>query len=109
MADIDLSQLSLQELRDLIEAASKRYLVVEAGARAEEVERKLRLAGAITRLQNLLGPEESTANQSTIRGVLAFGDTVIARNPGTAVVLIMKGLEEITETVLDLATALANT
>lgn len=106
--EIDLSTLTLQELRNLIEAATNRYLVVEAGARAEEAERKIRMSNAIDRLNTLLGPEGSSANQTTIRGVIAYGDSVISQNPGTAVVLIMKGLEEITETVLDLATALAN-
>jgi hypothetical protein len=105
---IDVSTLSLSELQALIESATARYMVVEAGARTEEANRKIRLAAAVTRLQTLLGPATSTANQTSINGVLAYGDTVIQQNPGTAAVLIMHGMKEMAETLLDISTAMAN-
>jgi hypothetical protein len=103
MVEVDLSKLSLAELRDLSTRVSNETFLAEARSKQEAVDRKIRLAQSVTNLSNLLGPTGATAGTDSIRAVLAYGDETIAANPGQAVTLILHGLEVLTQTTLDLA------
>lgn len=103
MAEIDISKLTLSELRDLQNKVLDRTFVVENQTKEDAIARKARLAANVTTLTNLLGPANSPQGLTSIRGVLAFGEAAIAANPGQAVVLILKGMEQLTQTTLDLA------
>ena len=98
---LNLEDLSIGQIQTLllqvIEAKA-----VEAALQREEV------AATISRLEGFLGPEKSAAGITSVRAVRAYGDKVIAANPGQAVVLILQGLEELTKTVLTLAQVVAN-
>lgn len=103
MALPDLTNLTKEELFELISVANNSYILRQQSEAEEENNRKVIIADAIQDLNDLLGPEGGPANQTTIRGVLAYGDSVIAANPGQAAVLAIKGLEILTETVLEIA------
>jgi hypothetical protein len=103
MVAIDISTLTLTELRDLQNKVSDRAFIVENQSKEDALARKARLADNVSTLTNLLGPVNAPQSLNSIRGVLAFGDSAIAANPGQAVVLILKGLEQLTQTTLDLA------
>ena len=107
MADIDLTNMSVNELQDLINKASDAKFHAEHLAQDEAVARKARIQAAAASLQGLLGPEGAPAAMDSIRGVLAFGEDVIKTNPGQAVFLSLQGMEILTNTVLDLAKPIA--
>ena len=70
---------------------------IEAAHDRQEVQQ------TIDSLTSLLGPEGAVPSLNSIRGVLAHGDQTIMQNPGQAVVLILKGMGQLTSTVLKLA------
>ena len=107
MAALDLSGLSMAELQALQTAVANQYFVTESMAREEAEQRKERIRNAAGQLQTLLGAEDAQPGMGSIREVLAFGDEAIAENPGQAVVLILKGMEQLTATTLDLAKTIA--
>ena len=103
MADIDLSNMSVNQLQDLINKAQEQKFMAENAARDEAAARKERIKSAVTNLSALLGPVDAQPGMDSIRAVRAYGDDVIAANPGQAVALALLGLEQLTGTVLDLA------
>lgn len=103
MADIDLSKLSVTELQELINRAADAKFQAENAAKNEAETRKVRIKEAEARLSTLLGPADATPGTTSIRGVLAYGSATIQANPGTAIVLILQGMEILTSTVLDVA------
>lgn len=102
---VELPQ-DLTELAELINQASGLYSQLQQAAQTEKAEAQAAVQNAIANLEALLGPVDAPAAQTSIRGVLAYGDPVIAANPGTAIVLVMHGLEILVENQINLAKAL---
>jgi len=110
---IDISNLSPEELQALATAAQERIQVALNERYLKELEeeesRKERVAGAITRLTNLLGPEGAPPYvpggevPPSIRGLLAYPPEIMAQNSGIALQMLFQGLEELTITTRDLA------
>lgn len=96
----------LSELAALINQANTLYAQLQQDALTEKVEAQEAVQNTVVNLEALLGPVGAPADQNSIRGVLAYGDTLIAENPGTAVVLILHGLEILVENQINLAKAL---
>ena len=104
----DISELTLEELTELIRIASLRYEQTKAD-RAEDIEaRKVSIEQAIVDLQTLLGPVGSGPGTETIRGILQFTDAQMVENAGLAFRRIFQGLEILTDTTLDVAMVVRN-
>lgn len=107
MALPDISGLSKQELQALIQAATTAYRDAET-AEIDEVETRRRaVAGAISSLTAVLGPEGAAPSTTSIRGVLAHSDATITQNAALAHRLMLQGLEAVTASLLDVAHVVA--
>lgn len=107
MALPDISNLSVDELLELVSKANTTYLQKQQEEADEDINRKLAINQAIVDLETLLGPANSPPGETSIRAVRAYGDAIIEANPGKAAVLSMLGLEILTETILDIAKVVA--
>lgn len=103
----DLNELTLEELRDWISALNQRHAQLEAERRAEAVQRRESVAAAIADLEGLLGPESGEPGVGDIRAVRRYAPEVMAQNSGVALALAFEGMEQLTETVLEIAHVLA--
>jgi len=103
MALPDISTLTLQELRDLAQAASLAAIQAEADRDEDRDAAKVKISEAIASLEALLGPEGAAPSTSSINGVLAFSNEQMAANAGLAFRTTFIGLKALTKTVLDLA------
>lgn len=108
MALPDITNLSLDELSELIQTAALARQQAEADLVQDRETRKTSISNAIADLQALLGPVGSTPNLTSIRGVLGYTDAQMAANSGLAFRLAFQGMEKLTKTVLDLANVVAN-
>jgi hypothetical protein len=103
MALPDISGLTLEELRDLAQAASLAAIQAEADRDDDRDAAKVKISQAIASLEALLGPEGAAPSTNSINGVLAFTDAQMAANAGLAFRTTFIGLKALTKTVLDLA------
>lgn len=103
MALPDISGLTLEELRDLAQAASLAAIQAEADRDDDRDAAKVKISEAIASLEALLGPEGAAPSTTSINGVLAFTDAQMAANAGLAFRTTFIGLKALTKTVLDLA------
>lgn len=114
---VDLSNLSVEELRLLSLQADALASQLAAQEQLEELEageaRKQRITDAIDSLSNLLGPEDSPlyipggAIPASIRSLMGHTPTDLAANSGLALQLILQGMEELATTTRDIATLMA--
>jgi len=108
MALPDISNLTLEELRQLQQLAALAAIQSEADRDEMDVATRVKIGTAIASLQALLGPEGAAPATNSINGVLAFTDAQMAANAGLAFRLAFTGLKELTKTVLDIAYIAAN-
>ena len=110
---IDLTSLSLPELRDLLQHAGEAYTAAEHAQAEDHATRRARLTGMVGTLEALLGaegaPPYDPAGEAapTIRSVGAHPPDVLAANAGIALDLTLSGLEVLTATILDLVRLVA--
>ena len=95
----NISSLTIDELRELTSLVTNQMTVLENSAIMNRQEARDAVINAKATLENLLGPVNATPGQTTIRGVLAYGDAVIAANSAQAVPLILRGLEIVTKVI----------
>lgn len=117
MALPDITTLTLEELQQLIVAATDVLRARQDAERSEEEQRRVAIGDAIATLEALLGPEGSppydpaTGAHETINGVLAH-DTedhaVLAQNAGLALSLILRALKVDVGTGLNIARVIAS-
>lgn len=108
MALPDISNLSTEDLRELIVAAQALYTQGEANKTADIAARKAAIEEAIVELLTLLGPEDSAPGTDTINGILKFTDAQMAGAAGLAFRRIFQGMKMLTETTLDIANVVRN-
>lgn len=111
---IDLSTLTIEELQALsyqaTVAAADRKAQEEQAELEEKADRNERIATAVTRLTSLLGPEDSPlyipggSVPASIRSLVDHTPANLASNAGTALKLILQGMEELAITTRDIAT-----
>lgn len=89
-------------LLDLITAASERHAQLQAEQATDDAERKARIAAADATLVALLGPDNATAGQGSIRAMLRYSDTDLQNHAGLALRLVLTGMEIQTRTMLDI-------
>lgn len=94
---------SPDELRALIVEASQALAVTEAAAAQAQVDRRVRIAATIGKLDALQGPEDAGPGTGSIRAVRGYDGQTMVENAAVALPLIFEGLEILTSTVLDLA------
>lgn len=96
------------EVNELLRQLYARLEQIKLDALDEQTERGQRISNSISTLDTLLGTEEGEPNLDSIRGVQRFSDADIAAHPVLAVRLLLKGMEQLTVTVRDIASTLAN-
>ena len=89
------------ELEALIKAAYARDVELQQQQSDTEAQRKQRIAAAEA-LVALLGPDNATAGQGSIREMLQYADTDLHEHSGLALRLVLTGMEIQTRTMLDL-------
>lgn len=101
---------TLEGLRELIAEANSAYTALQMQLSQEVSDTKASVAGSISTLDALLGPEgaapwnpDGSTGDPTIRGLLAHGDEVIGQNAPIVLPLLVHGLGVLTSTVLDIA------
>lgn len=104
---IDLSDLTPDELRTLINDATQAFRAAEVAAQTETADRRGRLGQAITDLEALLGPVEGEPGTGNIRAVRRYDAQTMGQNAGIALDLAFAGLEQLTTTVLNIAHVIA--
>lgn len=117
MAVPDITALTLEELQQLITAATQALYAKQEAEKTEQEQRRARIAAAIAANTALLGPEGSapydpaTGANETINGVLAH-DTedhaVLAQHAGLALSLILRAMKVDVSTGLDIARVIAS-
>ena len=98
----DLTNLTLAELGQLSRDVADAYVAREAADAAADVQRKQRIAAAEAALVALLGPDNATAGQGSIRAMLRYSDTDLQAHAGLALRLVLTGMEIQTRTMLDI-------
>ena len=94
--------MPLAELGKILNEISAAYRAREAADAAAETQRKQRIAAAEATLVSLLGPDNATAGQGSIREMLQYSDTDLHEHSGLALRLVLTGMEIQTRTMLDL-------
>ena len=94
--------MPLAELSKILSEVSAAYRAREAADAAAETQRKQRIAAAETTLVALLGPDNATAGQGSIREMLRYSDTDLHEHSGLALRLVLTGMEIQTRTMLDI-------
>ena len=94
--------MPLAELGKILNEISAAYRAREAADAAAETQRKQRIAAAEAALVALLGPDNATAGQGSIREMLQYSDTDLHEHSGLALRLVLTGMEIQTRTMLDL-------
>lgn len=100
---IDISALSLDELKQLAAEVALAFETAKANKEESITARKQEVQEAISVLENLLGEEGASPNLDNIRGVLGFTDEQMAENSGLALRLVFQGMEILTKATLNLA------
>lgn len=98
----DFTTLTLAELGQLSRDVADAYRAREAADAADDAERKARIAAAEATLVALLGPDNATAGQGSIREMLQYSDADLHEHSGLALRLVLTGMEIQTRTMLDL-------
>ena len=94
--------MPLAELSKILSEVSAAYRAREAADAAAEAQRKQRIAAAEATLVALLGPDNATAGQGSIREMLQYSDADLHEHSGLALRLVLTGMEIQTRTMLDL-------
>ncbi len=94
--------MPLAELGKILNEISAAYRAREAADAAAETQRKQRIAAAEAALVALLGPDNATAGQGSIREMLQYSDADLHEHSGLALRLVLTGMEIQTRTMLDL-------
>ena len=94
--------MPLAELGKILNEISAAYRAREAADAAAETQRKQRIAAAEATLVALLGPDNATAGQGSIREMLQYADADLHEHSGLALRLVLTGMEIQTRTMLDL-------
>ena len=94
--------MPLAELGKILNEISAAYRAREAADAAAETQRKQRIAAAEATLVALLGPDNATAGQGSIREMLQYTDADLLEHSGLALRLVLTGMEIQTRTMLDL-------
>ena len=94
--------MPLAELSKILSEVSAAYRAREAADAAAEAQRKQRIAAAEAALVSLLGPDNATAGQGSIREMLQYSDADLHEHSGLALRLVLTGMEIQTRTMLDL-------
>ena len=94
--------MPLAELGKILTEVSAVYRAREAADAAAEAQRKQRIAAADATLVALLGPDNATAGQGSIREMLRYSDTDLQAHAGLALRLVLTGMEIQTRTMLDI-------
>ena len=94
--------MPLAELSKILSEVSAAYRAREAADAAAETQRKQRIAAAEATLVALLGPDNATAGQGSIREMLQYSDADLHEHSGLALRLVLTGMEIQTRTMLDL-------
>ena len=89
------------ELEALIKAAYARDVELQQQSDTE-AQRKQRIAAAEATLVDLLGPDNATAGQGSIREMLQYSDADLHEHSGLALRLVLTGMEIQTRTMLDI-------
>ena len=90
---IDYSAMPLAELSKILSEASAAYRAREAADAAAEAQRKQRIAAAEATRVSLLGPDNATAGQGSIREMLQYADTDLHEHSGLALRLVLTMLD----------------
>ena len=99
---IDLTTLTLAELGQLSRDVADAYVAREGADAATDAQRKARIAAADATLVALLGPDNATAGQGSIREMLRYSDADLQAHAGLALRLVLTGMEIQTRTMLDI-------
>ena len=94
--------MPLAELGKILDEVSAAYRAREAADAAAETQRKQRIAAAEATLVALLGPDNATAGQGSIREMLQYADADLHEHSGLALRLVLTGMEIQTRAMLDL-------
>ena len=94
--------MPLAELSKILDQVSAAYRAREAADADTKAQRKQRIAAAEATLASLLGPDNATAGQGSIREMLRYSDTDLQTHAGLALRLVLTGMEIQTRTMLDI-------
>ena len=94
--------MPLAELSKILNQVSAAYRTREAADADTKAQRKQRIAAAEATLVSLLGPDNATAGQGSIREMLQYADADLHEHSGLALRLVLTGMEIQTRTMLDL-------
>ena len=99
---IDYSAMTLSEISEILTEASEAYRAREVSDALAKAQRKQRIAAAEATLVSLLGPDNATAGQGSIREMMQYSDADLHEHSGLALRLVLTGMEIQTRTMLDL-------
>ena len=99
---IDYSAMTLSEISEILTEASEAYRAREVSDALAKAQRRQRIAAAEATLVALLGPDNATAGQGSIREMLQYSDADLHEHSGLALRLVLTGMEIQTRTMLDL-------
>lgn len=99
---IDYSAMTLSEISEILTEASEAYCAREVSDALAKAQRRQRIAAAEAALVALLGPDNATAGQGSIREMLQYSDADLHEHSGLALRLVLTGMEIQTRTMLDL-------
>ena len=94
--------MPLAELGKILNEISAAYRAREAADADTKARRKQRIAAAEATLVALLGPDNATAGQGSIREMMQYSDADLNEHSGLALRLVLTGMEIQTRTMLDL-------
>ena len=94
--------MPLAELSKTLSEVSAAYRAREAADADTKAQRKQRIAAAEATLASLLGPDNATAGQGSIREMMQYADADLHEHSGLALRLVLTGMEIQTRTMLDL-------
>lgn len=104
----DLTNLTLDEVRELIGTLNNLYAQLVAEQSTERDQRRIDIGGAITALDTLLGAVDGEPGTSDIRAIRRYDVQTMGENAGLALSLAFEGLEILTSTILDIAHVIAS-
>ena len=104
---LDLTDLTIDELRDLMSALNSRYAELVAEQTTEREVRRADIGGAITALGTLLGAVDGAPGTADIRAIRRYDVQTMGENAGLALSLAFEGMEIMASTILDIAHVIA--
>lgn len=105
---MDISELTTDELEQLISDAYLQIEQLRIEARDTQSERTDRITAAIDTLDALLGEEGAEPGVDSIRAVRGYTGEVMAEHAAVALPLAFHGLEILTTVVRDIAATIAH-